>query len=141
MGSRDSGKPKYSADVHAEIVRYLKAGAFKTHAAQAAGVSISALESWLTKGREGVEPYVQLARDVEQAIATDAVRNQAIISQAAQGRISGDWKAAAWNLEKKHPKLYGSAAREVRELEARERERPFSPFKQQHEQARKHLDS
>jgi hypothetical protein len=42
--------------------------------------------------------------------AEDAMRSQSIITRAQLGHIDGDWKAAAWALERKHPKEYGQAA-------------------------------
>lgn len=109
MGSKKSGRWKlaYSAAVHKEIVSHLKRGAYQVHAANAAGVSMTSLLRWVKLGREGVEPYIQFAIDVDCARAEDALRNQAVISAAAVGKIAGDWKAAAWNLERKFPKLYG----------------------------------
>ena len=109
MGGKKSGRFKraYTAEVHAAIVKSLKEGAYKVHAANAAGVSISALEHWLQLGRAGTEPYVQFAEDVDRARAQDALRNQQVISAAAVSKVPGDWKAAAWNLERKFPKLYG----------------------------------
>ena len=109
-GGREKGgryKLAYSAQVHKDIVASLKRGAYQVHAANAAGVSITSMRNWVEQGREGVEPYVQFAIDVDRARAEDALRNQAIISAAAVGKIPGDWKAAAWNLERKFPKLYG----------------------------------
>lgn len=110
MGSKKSGryKPAYNAAVHADIVRRLNRGAYQVHAANAAGVSMSSFEQWLAAGRNGIEPYVAFARDVDAARALDAIRNQNVINAAAAGTLSrrADWKAAAWNLERKFPKLY-----------------------------------
>lgn len=137
MGGKGSGRrPKYSADIHVKIIEALKIGGFKRHAAAAAGIEITTLNAWLEYGRAGVEPYVQFAIDVEQAQADDALRNQAIISRAAQGPHAGDWKAAAWSLAKKHPTLYGSAAAlkaermVLRKLEPH-RDQVYSPWKDQ----------
>lgn len=112
MGSKKSGRWKlaYTPEVHREVVASLKRGAYQVHAANAAGVSITTLQRWVKLGREGVEPYVQFAIDVDRARAEDALRNQAVISAAAVGKVPGDWKAAAWNLERKFPKLYGRRA-------------------------------
>jgi hypothetical protein len=130
MGSKESGRrPKYSAAVHAAIVKSLEAGAFKKHAANAARISIDTLDDWIQLGVDGVEPYVQFALDVEAAIARDAIRNQTIISRAAQAEHAGDWKAAAWNLEKKHPKLYGRLADAPPIAPVEPVERPHSPWK------------
>jgi hypothetical protein len=126
MGSKQSGRPKYTAELHAKLVGYLEAGAFKKHAANAVGIAARTLEAWLKRGDDGEEPYAQLALDVEKAIATDAIRNQTIISKAAAGEHAGDWKAAAWNLERKFPKLYGHMAT-GHELPVSDK--PYSPWK------------
>lgn len=109
MGSKKSGRYKqaYTPEVHRKIIDALKAGAYKVHAANAAYISVETLEKWVLAGREGVEPYVEFARDVDQARAEDALRCQSIISAASMRKIEGDWKAAAWCLERKFPKLYG----------------------------------
>jgi hypothetical protein len=134
MGSKESGRPKYTPQVHAKIIENLKLGAFKKHAANAAGIALTTLESWLERGAEGIEPYATLLNDVETTIAEDALRNQAIISKAAAGAHDGDWKAAAWNLQKKFPKLYGEMSRghdlsELRKQDPEPSERVFSPWK------------
>jgi hypothetical protein len=109
MGGKKSGRWKlaYSAEVHKKIVDALERGAYQVHAANAAGVSMSALQKWVTLGREGDARYAAFAEDVDRARANDALRNQAVISAAAMRKVPGDWKAAAWNLERKFPKLYG----------------------------------
>lgn len=109
MGGKKSGRFKlaYTPELHAQVVKSLEQGAYQVHAANAAGISISTLRRWVELGRDGVEPYVRFAEDVDRARANDALRNQAIISAAAVRKIPGDWKAAAWNLERKFPKLYG----------------------------------
>lgn len=110
MGSSRSGKPRYSAEVHATICKHLRAGAFFSHAAEAAEVSADAAKDWLAKGLEGDRRYAAFAREVRKIQAEDAIRNQAVVSTAAVRQHPGDWKAAAWNLERKFPKLYGQAA-------------------------------
>lgn len=112
MGSKKSGRYKlaYTPELHAKVVENLERGAYQVHAANAAGISIATLQRWVKLGREGVEPYVRFAEDVDRARANDALRNQAVISAAAVRKVPGDWKAAAWNLERKFPKLYGRRA-------------------------------
>lgn len=118
-------KTLLTPEVHQQIVDNLRAGCFKKHAANEAGVSDRLMHQWLERGESGEEPYASFLDDVEQAIAHDAKRNQAVISQAAVGKAKGDWKAAAWNLERKFPRLYGRLA----ELEQLPREeRPVSPW-------------
>lgn len=127
MGGVGSGRrPKYSPEVHKKIIDALKRGALKPHAANLVGIAAHTLENWITAGLAGDERYELFALEVEQAIAEDALRNQAVISMAAVGPIKGDWKAAAWNLERKFPRLYG--ARLAAAL-GPQTERPFSPWK------------
>jgi hypothetical protein len=68
--SKRSGKPRYNIEVHATIVRHLKAGAYKAHAAQAAGVSVEAVDDWLALGRAGDRRYADFARDVDGGVAS-----------------------------------------------------------------------
>lgn len=127
MGGVGSGRrPKYSPEVHRTIIAALRRGALKPHAAQSVGIHANTLESWIEAGNAGDERYEAFAIEVEKALADDALRNQAVITMAAIGPIKGDWKAAAWNLERKFPRLYG--ARLTAALGA-QTERPFSPWK------------
>lgn len=103
-GSKRSGKPRYNAEVHAKIVNALRVGAYKVNAAKAARVSYKAVERWLEKGRKGDERFAQFAIDCEEAMAQFANRLQGTITKAA---VAGDWKAAAWDLERRFPQLYG----------------------------------
>lgn len=135
MGGKGSGTPKYTPEVHKKIVDALSRGCFKAHAAGYARISPDTLESWLRQGEEGVEPYAKLLEDVRFAIAQDALNKQTAISAAALGQHKGDWRAAAWDLEKKHPKLYGRIA-ELEALRAaeiaaakRHLDKPYSPWK------------
>jgi hypothetical protein len=110
MGKRGGRKPKLNAAVQAIIVDQLRAGAFRAHAARAAGVAESTVDAWLRRGDAGERNYRDFAREVRRAQAEDAIRSQAIITRAAFGLVDGDWRAAAWALERKHPKEYGRSA-------------------------------
>lgn len=135
MGGKGSGTPKYTREVHEAIVDAIDKGCFQSHAAWSAGVHPDTLRAWLRAGEEGDERYARLYADVMRAVGADAKRNQTVISAAALGPHKGDWKAAAWNLEKKHPKLYGRIA-ELEALRAAEiaaakkhLDKPYSPWK------------
>jgi hypothetical protein len=125
-GPGSSRRPKYSLEIHRRIVEALKRGALKPHAAQSVGIAALTLENWIDAGNAGDERSEAFAIDVERAIADDALRNQNIISMAAIGPIKGDWKAAAWNLERKFPRLYGAR---IAAALGPQTERPFSPWK------------
>lgn len=101
---------KLTPEVEETILRHLRTGAFRKHAAEAAGVTEFAFDDWMRRGAEGEKPFAQFAQKVRKAQAEDAIRSQSIITRAQLGKIDGDWKAAAWTLERKYPKLYGQAA-------------------------------
>lgn len=107
MGSRRSGTPRYTAEVHATICRHLRVGGFFVHAAEAAGVSADAAKEWVAKGLAGDKRYESFALEVRKLRAEDSLRLQSIVTRAA---VAGDWKAATWSLERKYPKQYGQAA-------------------------------
>lgn len=139
---RPQGRPDvYSPDVHAKIIEALEVGVPKLIAAHYAGINHTSLHLWLQLGARGEQPYLQLLLDVNAARAKDCIRNQSSISRAAVARHGGDWKAAAWNLEKKFPRLYGAAAELIQALdiedamteqrlerEAKRAEQPRSPW-------------
>ena len=59
-------------------------------------------DHWVTKQKEQL--YVDFREAVEQAIAESEAHDLAVITSAAQ---RGDWKAAAWKLERRSPKRWG----------------------------------
>ena len=74
-------------------------------AARAAGVSPRTLSAWRTKGYASEKgPHRALVDALETAEAEGMRRNLAVIDEAAQ---KGDWKAAAWRLERRHPREFG----------------------------------
>lgn len=92
------------------ILRHLKAGGYLTHAAEAAGIEYRTLYNWLEWGAEGKRPYAAFAEKVLRVRAENALRLQSIVTRAALGPITGDYKAACWTLERHFPKVYGTAA-------------------------------
>jgi hypothetical protein len=111
MGSKRSGRGgRFNATVAATIIGKLKLGAHKAHAALSAKISPRTLEDWLERGRAGDKKYAEFAADVDAAMADIGIRLQvAIMTAAIKGHV-GDWKAAAWDLERRFPKLYGRQA-------------------------------
>jgi hypothetical protein len=101
---------KLKPEVEEVILRHLRTGAFLKHACEAAGIRYRTLRYWLDAAEEGDRRFEPFALKVLKLQAEDAIRSQSIITRAQMGRIDGDWKAAAWNLERKYPKEYGLAA-------------------------------
>lgn len=132
-------QPKYTREVHTTIVEGILEGLCKKHAAALAGISDDTLEAWLTDGRE---QYADFARDVERAqaeFARDRMREIMTSARAPQfedtaakkkkRKRHGDWKAAAWILERRFPLIYGN--REGKRDDAPKQadaDKPFSPW-------------
>jgi hypothetical protein len=99
---------KLTPAVAASIIASLKAGVHKLHAAHRAGVSIDAVDNWLKRGDgpSPTEPYASFTRDVRKAEAEHAASMQGSVTRGAKQ----DWRAAAWDLECRFPKIYGRQA-------------------------------
>ena len=73
------------------------AGATIRQASAAAGVKWSTVRHWLNKGHRGIDPYTRFTKMITEAKAMRKVVARLMIMQAAQ---RGEWRAAAWMLEK-----------------------------------------
>ncbi len=118
----DGDGPAEKITVGEAIVQALRAGAYIEDAAESAGVAESTVYAWIARGQEhgydltkGIasvpkaeQPYVEFAEAVEKARASAVVFNLALIRQAA---LAGNWKAAAWWLERTRPGQYGRQLR------------------------------
>lgn len=111
--ARGRGAPtKLTREVQDTIVQHVRVGGYLTHAVEAAGIGFTTYQSWMERAKryeagEGTErdrPYHAFAIALRKAQGQDALRWQSVISRAA---LAGDWKAAAWSLEKKYPNTYG----------------------------------
>lgn len=139
--NRGGRPPAFRPDVVHRVLQVLTAGGHLATAADAAGISAKTLSNWLGRGRNSDAPedegYRAFAAQVDQARGEAETRNIAIVAQAAQG----DWKAAAWMLERGWPERWSRPSQragfdtpaapdpldpfaEVDELAARRRVRP-----------------
>lgn len=117
-------RTKLTGIVQAQIVSYVLAGSYYSHACMAAGIAAETGDRWLKRGeaKDAKDPYLGFAKAIREAQGKDILRNVNAISQAATGKkakttddgqileaaISADWKAAAFLLERKYPKLWGA---------------------------------
>lgn len=118
------GKPTLLNDeLQEKIVELIKLGNYAEDAAGAVGIGRTTFFLWMARGRAESErlklmpdaepneletPYVTFMNAVEKARDEATARNVAVIQKAAH---SGDWKAAAWYLERTRQKTYGRAER------------------------------
>lgn len=95
--------PKLTPEVQGEIVNAIVAGATYKAAAEYAGVSYESFNLWMKRpGRM----YLQFSQAVTRANARARVNLLARIQQSAK---DGDWRAAAWILERRFRDEYGQS--------------------------------
>ena len=100
---RRVGRPtSLTPEVSQVIADAMRAGNYLETAAALAGISVSTLRNWLRAGRRGESPELaDFARAITQARAIAEVRDLERIGR------DPSWQAAAWRLERRHPKRWG----------------------------------
>lgn len=117
------GRPtKISAEIQAEIVKYIKIGCYVETAVSCVGLAKGTFYDWMQKGqRQKRGPFRNFYLAVDQAIAESEARDIARLDQLVIGvpakydeggkkireEVPGDWRGIAWRLERRHPKKWG----------------------------------
>lgn len=102
-------KTRLTLDRQEKIINAIRAGAYIETAAAAAGINKTSLYAWLKKGeRYPGTIFSAFADAVNAALAQAEMRDVLAISKAAG---EGDWRAAAWRLERKFPGRWGQTTR------------------------------
>lgn len=106
-----TGRPtKLTPELHADIVRTIKAGNYLETAAAMAGVERLTLREWIKKGvRAKSGAYHAFALDIEQAMAHAEVVDVLGIRKAGEK----EWTARAWLLERRFPDRWGRKSADV----------------------------
>lgn len=78
-------------------------------AARYAGIGESTFMAWMARGRADTEadidsPYRDFLEEVHNASSQGAIGELAMIEKAAK---DGEWRAAAWKLERRYPEDFG----------------------------------
>lgn len=89
-----------------KLVAYLRVGNYIETSCALVGLPRRTFYRWVDRGKRqpGVEPFGSFARDVEAALAQSEANDNTVIGKAA---VEGDWKAAAWRLERKQWRRWG----------------------------------
>ena len=92
-----------------QLIQALRLGNSRKHSAIYAGIDEATLRRWMSRGRvEREGPYADLNREVLEAEAKAQILAMGCITKAVR---EGDWKAAAWLLERKAPEHYAPRSR------------------------------
>lgn len=119
------GRPtKFTPETRNEILRALRRGAFRLHAAHHARIGYATLNDWLNIGEADIKAgnedteHARFVEDVKAAEAAPVIKDLAVIEVAS----ARNWQAAAWRLERRWPNLFGRRVvdhRDMNEAEAR----------------------
>lgn len=101
----EKGRPsELTPQVREKLVQALAIGNYRGDAARFAGIDPTTLSRWMRRGREEPQgPFAELRDAVLDAEAKAKVMALGCVTKAIR---DGDWKAAAWYLERKHPHQY-----------------------------------
>ena len=103
---------RFGATAVKVVVTVLKKGGSYKLAAKAAGGRPQVLQDWLERGRAGSPRYAGFARACDLAIANYDLKKIGQISKS--GEL--DWRAAAWELERRRPDEYGTEKKLIQEM-------------------------
>ena len=115
-----SGRPtKLTPRVAKVIVQEIRDGNYIDCAAAVAGIPRQTVFQWLRKGatEDAVEPYASFRKRVLKA------QGEAERDDVGNLKGTGDWRASAWRLERRHPDRWGQR---IQFILQQERERLLS---------------
>jgi hypothetical protein len=100
---------KLTPERQAAICNAIRAGVRPEIAAVYNGVGARSYYRWMALGRaaDAEQVYAGFVEAVEMALAEWEARDVLLIGEAAKS----DWRAAAWRLERRLPKVYGKRER------------------------------
>ena len=106
-----------------EITAYIHKGNSPTVSATLVGISPSTYFNWMSKGASKEPGFMEFLEAIERAKAQSIINQVAHISRVAD---SGNWRAAAWLLERIAPDSFGKNSTRALELGAQRLEKPQS---------------
>ena len=104
---------KLTPELTREITSYIQDGNTPTISATLVGISPSTYFDWMSKGSNQQPGFMEFSESIKRACAQSTVNQVAHISRVAD---SGNWRAAAWMLERMAPESFGKHSHGCREL-------------------------
>ncbi len=104
-------KTKLTPETQEKICKYIKTGYTIEQSCALAGIGVSTYYAWKEKGKTAKRgKFREFLEAVKNAEKIAEAKYLAIITKAAVGDplkgVKGDWKAAAWYLERRNPKQF-----------------------------------
>ena len=81
-----------------QLMRSYRAGNATPEAAADAGLSRRVVDTWLQRGRDGIEPYTRILAAVERQQGRAVSESLRAINATRDSDSSDSWRAAAWLL-------------------------------------------
>jgi hypothetical protein len=95
---------KLTPELTREITSYIQDGNTPTISATLVGISPSTYFDWMSKGSNQQPGFMEFSESIKRACARSIANRVAHISRVAD---SGNWRAAAWMLERMAPESFG----------------------------------
>jgi transposase len=108
----NAGRPtKLTPELFSAIVDAIRSGNYAQVAAATAGITEQTFYEWLRRGRD--EPDGIYRRFADAVLAASGEAEQEKLERLRREALAddGDWKAAAWWLERRFPKRWGKQQR------------------------------
>lgn len=112
---------KLTPELTREISTYIRDGNSPTISATLVGISPSTYFNWMSKGSNQESRFMEFLESIERAKAQSIVNRLAHIARAAD---SGNWRAAAWLLERMAPESFGKNSTRAPEVGAPRLDKP-----------------
>lgn len=112
---------KLTPELTREISTYIRDGNSPTISATLVGISPSTYFNWMSKGSNQEPRFMEFSESIERAKAQSIVNRLAHIARAAD---SGNWRAAAWLLERMAPESFGKNSTRAPEVGAPRLDKP-----------------
>ena len=111
QSKRPPGRPsKLDTTTQQKFLDAVREGLPYSTACALAGIAETTLHNWRLKGEQDPDsPYFEFLRSVKEAEAEAEAANVKRIRSAAD---NGQWQAAAWILERRHPDKWGRTDRQ-----------------------------
>ena len=110
---------KLTPELTREITSYIQDGNTPTISATLVGISPSTYFDWMSKGSNQQPGFMEFSESIKRACARSIANRVAHISRVAD---SGNWRAAAWLLERLAPEEFGQHRLKVKAIEIYKRE-------------------